>query len=42
MQKFSKSHLKIQGARRVTRGKFHTEELQILGTTTQNLVTIMT
>jgi hypothetical protein len=42
VHKLSKSHLKIQGARRVTRSKFHTEEQQILGTIIQNLVTIMT
>jgi Leu/Phe-tRNA-protein transferase len=34
----SRNHLKILGARRVTRNKFHTEVPQILGATTQNLV----
>jgi hypothetical protein len=39
--KFSKkfrSHLKVPGARFVTRSKFHTEDPQILGTTAQNLM----
>jgi len=36
------SHLKILGARRVTWSKFQTEEPQILGAPTQNLVTTET
>jgi len=32
------THLKIQGARRVTCSKFHTEHPQILGVIVQNLV----
>ena len=35
----SRSHLKVFGARRVTLSMFHSEDPQILGTTSQNLVT---
>ena len=38
----SRSHLKILGARRVTRSEFHTEDSQILGTIIQDLVTSAT
>jgi hypothetical protein len=34
-----RSHLKILGASRMTRSKFHTEDPQILGVTVENLVT---
>ena len=36
--KQSRSHFKILGAIRMTKSKFHTENPQILGATTQNLV----
>jgi hypothetical protein len=36
--KKSRSHLKVPGARCVTRSKFHTEASKILGTIAQNLV----
>ena len=38
----SRNRLKIPGARRMTKSKFHSEEPQILGTTMQNLVTTVT
>lgn len=38
----SRNHLKIPGARRMTRSKFYSEEPQTLGTTIQNLVTTVT
>lgn len=34
----SVTHLKILGSRNVTRGAFHTEDPQILSTTSQSLV----
>jgi hypothetical protein len=40
-QKYA-SHLKILGARKVTRGKFHIENSQLVGTILQNLVVMMT
>lgn len=40
-QKFM-SHINIQGARRVTWNKLHTEDTEILGATSQNLVVTAT